>query len=189
MQALLDDYTQGAAVATELVNTSPTVWVIAGDQLSDPDALHSFLVENGVDTAALDERDLEQVRALRERLRAILDASSPSEIVALTHELLSTVPHRVELVEVDANGWRWQATTDGVGTAAQELTVVTGYALLSALRMLGFERFRACASPTCNGVFVDVSRGGRRRYCMPGLCGNRINVANHRQRRNMLGDK
>ncbi|QII08136.1 CGNR zinc finger domain-containing protein [Rhodococcoides fascians A25f] len=189
MQPLLDDYTQGAAFATELVNTSPTVWVVAGDQLSDPDALRSFLVENGIDTAVLDEGDLQKVRALRERLRAILDASSPGDIVDLTHELLSTVPHHVELVEVDGNGWRWQATTDGVGTAAQELTVFTGYALLSALRMLGFERFRACASPTCNGVFVDVSRGGRRRYCMPGLCGNRINVANHRQRRNMLGDK
>ncbi|MDR6909325.1 putative RNA-binding Zn ribbon-like protein [Rhodococcus fascians] len=65
----------------------------------------------------------------------------------------------------------------------------TGYALLSALRILGFERFRAYASPTCNGVFVDVSRGGRRRYCMPDLCGSRINVANHRQRRNARGGK
>lgn len=189
MQALLDDYTQGAAYATELVNTSPTVWVVAGDQLSDPRALQSFLVANGVDTEVLDERDLEEVRALRERLRPIVDAPSPGELVDLTHELLSTVPHHVELVELEGNVWRWQATTEGVVTVAQELAVFTGYALLSALRMLGFERFRACASPTCNGVFVDVSRGGRRRYCMPDLCGNRINVANHRQRRNTLGDK
>ncbi|OZD08000.1 hypothetical protein CH275_05380 [Rhodococcus sp. 06-235-1A] len=189
MQALLDDYIQGAAFATELVNTSPAVWVVAGDQLRDSESLHAFLVENDVQTEAPDEHDLEQVRALRERLRPIVDASSPGELVDLTHELLSTVPHHVELVEVEGNGWRWQATTDGVDTVAQELTVFTGYALLSALRMLGFERFRGCASPTCNGVFVDVSRGGRRRYCMPDLCGNRINVANHRQRRNALGNK
>jgi predicted RNA-binding Zn ribbon-like protein len=32
-------------------------------------------------------------------------------------------------------------------------------------------------------VFIDTTRPGRRRYCMPGLCGNRINVANHRARR------
>ncbi|KZF07597.1 MULTISPECIES: CGNR zinc finger domain-containing protein [unclassified Rhodococcus (in: high G+C Gram-positive bacteria)] len=48
---------------------------------------------------------------------------------------------------------------------------------------------RIGAAPTCNRVFVDVSRGGRRRYCMPDLCGNRINAADHRQRRNALGDK
>jgi predicted RNA-binding Zn ribbon-like protein len=49
----------------------------------------------------------------------------------------------------------------------------------------------ACSSipRVSRAVFVDVSRGGRRRYCMPDLCGNRINVANHRQRRNALGDK
>jgi predicted RNA-binding Zn ribbon-like protein len=189
VQALLDDYTHGAAFATELVNTSPAVWVVAGDQLRDPQALQAFLADSDVRTEALDERDLEQVRALRERLRPIVDASSPGELVDLTHELLSTVRHHVELVELDGTVWRWKATTGSVGTLAEELTVFTGYALLSALRILGFERFRACASPTCNGVFVDVSRGGRRRYCMPDLCGNRINVANHRQRRNALGDK
>jgi predicted RNA-binding Zn ribbon-like protein len=60
--------------------------------------------------------------------------------------------------------------------------LLIGYSLLGTLRTLGYERFRSCASPTCNGVFVDTSRGGRRRYCMPALCGNRINVANHRRR-------
>ncbi|MEV7379817.1 CGNR zinc finger domain-containing protein [Streptomyces lydicus] len=32
------------------------------------------------------------------------------------------------------------------------------------------------------GVFIDTTRRGRCRYCMPGLCGNGINVANHRAR-------
>ncbi|MFI0465948.1 CGNR zinc finger domain-containing protein [Saccharopolyspora sp. 5N102] len=58
-----------------------------------------------------------------------------------------------------------------------------GTGLLGALRALGHDRFRDCASPGCNGVFVDTSRAGRRRYCMPELCGNRLNVANHRARR------
>ncbi|WP_333908532.1 CGNR zinc finger domain-containing protein [Solicola gregarius] len=37
-----------------------------------------------------------------------------------------------------------------------------------------------CQSPTCDGMFVDTSRAGRRRYCMPELCGNRANVVNVR---------
>jgi predicted RNA-binding Zn ribbon-like protein len=32
-------------------------------------------------------------------------------------------------------------------------------------------------------MFVDTSRAGRRRYCVPEVCGNRVNVANHRARR------
>ncbi|MEK8171675.1 CGNR zinc finger domain-containing protein [Streptomyces sp. M19] len=66
---------------------------------------------------------------------------------------------------------------------ADELAVLTGTGLLGALRTLGHTRFRPCASPVCDGVFVDTSRAGRRRYCMPDLCGNRINVAKHRARR------
>ncbi|UKY54776.1 CGNR zinc finger domain-containing protein [Streptomyces inhibens] len=47
---------------------------------------------------------------------------------------------------------------------------------------LGGQRFRPCGAPTCRGVFIDTTLPGRRRYCMPGLRGNRINVANHRAR-------
>lgn len=188
MQVVLDDYTQGAVLATELANTSPTVWVVAGDRLTDIEAVQSLLDDNDVrSTAPTGTHDLEQVRALRDRLRDILDAPAPAELITLTHDALSVVPHRIELTEIDGE-WRWQAATEKDCSLADELTMLTGYALLGTVRALGIERFRACASPTCNGVFVDVSRGGRRRYCMPGLCGNRINVANHRQRRRSPGE-
>jgi predicted RNA-binding Zn ribbon-like protein len=36
-------------------------------------------------------------------------------------------------------------------------------------------------------MFVDTSRAGRRRYCVPEVCGNRINVAAHRARRRAAG--
>lgn len=35
------------------------------------------------------------------------------------------------------------------------------------------------AAPHCHGAFVDTSRNGRRRYCEPTVCGNRINVASY----------
>ncbi|KZF09192.1 hypothetical protein A2J03_03025 [Rhodococcus sp. EPR-157] len=35
---------------------------------------------------------------------------------------------------------------NGVGSLAEELTIFVGYALLGTARMLGYERFRSCAS-------------------------------------------
>lgn len=188
MQVVLDDYVVGASFATDLVNTSPRVWVEAGDALADPQALHGLLDEHGLSPDALRNGrrltggELADVQALREEIRSILDAPTSGELVDRTDQFLQTVPHHVRLVPDAQYGYRWNAVPDSRIDLAGELALLIGYSLLGTLRTLGYERFRPCASPTCNGVFVDTSRGGRRRYCMPALCGNRINVANHRQR-------
>ncbi|MCQ4128151.1 CGNR zinc finger domain-containing protein [Rhodococcus erythropolis] len=188
MQVVLDDYVVGASFATDLVNTSPRVWVEAGDALRDPQALHDLLDEHGLSPDALrngrrlTSGELADVQALREEIRSILDAPNSGELVDRTDQFLQTVPHHVRLVPDAQYGYRWNAVPDSRIDLAGELALLIGYSLLGTLRTLGYERFRPCASPTCNGVFVDTSRGGRRRYCMPALCGNRINVANHRQR-------
>ncbi len=188
MQVVLDDYVVGASFATDLVNTSPRVWVEAGDALADPQALHDLLDEHGLSPDALRNGrrltggELADVQALREEIRSILDAPTSGELVDRTDQFLQTVPHHVRLVPDAQYGYRWNAVPDSRIDLAGELALLIGFSLLGTLRTLGYERFRPCASPTCNGVFVDTSRGGRRRYCMPALCGNRINVANHRQR-------
>ena len=188
MQVVLDDYVSGASFATDLVNPSPRVWVEAGDALPDSQTLHDLLDEHGLSPDALTNGrgptsgELADVQGLREEIRSVLDAPTAGELVDRTHQLLQAVPHHVRLTPDSQNGYRWNAVPDNTIDLAGELTLLIGYSLLGTLRTLGYERFRPCASPTCNGVFVDTSRGGRRRYCMPALCGNRINVANHRQR-------
>lgn len=44
------------------------------------------------------------------------------------------------------------------------------------------DRLRICASDTCDGVFYDSSRTGRRRWCDMSTCGNRAKAARHRAR-------
>ncbi|MEV7414294.1 ABATE domain-containing protein [Streptomyces sp. NPDC089919] len=41
---------------------------------------------------------------------------------------------------------------------------------------------RACDGDGCTRVYLDTSRGHRRRWCSSGLCGNRERVARHRRR-------
>ncbi|WP_371579910.1 ABATE domain-containing protein [Streptomyces sp. NBC_01314] len=42
---------------------------------------------------------------------------------------------------------------------------------------------RRCAGDDCPIVYVDTSRGRRRRWCSSEICGNRARVARHRHRR------
>ncbi len=41
---------------------------------------------------------------------------------------------------------------------------------------------RACGGDGCTRVYLDTSRGHRRRWCSSELCGNRERVARHRRR-------
>jgi predicted RNA-binding Zn ribbon-like protein len=45
-----------------------------------------------------------------------------------------------------------------------------------------FARVRECADPQCRMLFVDTSRGGRRRWCSMARCGNRAKVRAHAAR-------
>lgn len=187
MQVLFDDYTQAAGVATELVNTAPGVWN-GTDKLPDVAALEDFLHTHVTPIwvpelagAGPTDDDLAGIHRLRRALRELIDSRNPQELVhratALTHAVgtltLVTVGDRT----------RWQATTYREAPLADQLGLLTGVGVLGVRHALGVERFRSCASPTCSGVFIDTSRNGARRYCMPGLCGNRVNVANYRARR------
>ncbi|MBP2403144.1 CGNR zinc finger domain-containing protein [Streptomyces syringium] len=43
-------------------------------------------------------------------------------------------------------------------------------------------QLRRCAGETCSLVYLDTSRGRRRRWCSSEVCGNRERVARHRRR-------
>jgi predicted RNA-binding Zn ribbon-like protein len=56
-------------------------------------------------------------------------------------------------------------------------------AVLAMLAIEGFftlprERLRSC--PRCGWLFLDTSRGGKRRWCSMRICGNREKVSRHR---------
>jgi predicted RNA-binding Zn ribbon-like protein len=50
---------------------------------------------------------------------------------------------------------------------------------IEAFFTLPRERFHAC--PRCGWLFVDTSRGGKRRWCSMQTCGNREKVSRHRK--------
>jgi predicted RNA-binding Zn ribbon-like protein len=193
MQVSLNDYVWGAGVATDLVNTSATVMVSTGEALADRGALQRFLADHAIAAEALagaDEPtadDLDEVHALRDVVRDVLEAGTEADAVAGATALVRRAG-RGPALHRDADGtWQWCAVSEAGAPLADELALLVGTGLLGVLRTLDHDRFRGCASPTCAGVFVDTSRAGRRRYCMPDLCGNRVNVANFRSRQRAGG--
>ena len=192
MQTPLADYAQGAALATALTNSRPTSRS-SGELLTGPSALGRFLTEHlapPAPTAYTTQppahlptvHDLAQVRALRQELYRLIAADDEESLVTGATALLGRAA-RPTLRRDPTGRWQWHVVTPPEATLAEQLGVVAACGLLGTLRALGHDRFRRCASPGCTGVFVDTSKAGRRRYCMPSLCGNRLNVANHRARR------
>ncbi|MDA2814419.1 CGNR zinc finger domain-containing protein [Nocardiopsis sp. RSe5-2] len=195
MQVALDDYAWAAGVATELVNTTAEVWRGA-DRLPDAAALVDFADLHGGRSAhpgtgsalsalarRADAADLEAVRALRGPVRELIDHPDRDRLIAggsaLTGHGGATLA--ADPAHPDRTGWALRLR-DGAGIA-EALSLVCGIGILGTVRALGEERFRPCGAPTCRGAFIDTTRPGHRRYCMPGLCGNRVNVANHRARK------
>ena len=89
---------------------------------------------------------------------------------------LATLPLRVP--NLDAQGrLRWSATdpvTAALGTIARDAASLIGGPDAASIR--------CCQEPRCAMLFVDRSRGRRRRWCSMAECGNRAKVAAHRQR-------
>ncbi|MGI5350085.1 CGNR zinc finger domain-containing protein [Streptomyces sp. CA-250714] len=192
MQILFSDYGWGAGTATDLVNTSPRVRS-AGEALPDPEALSRFLTEHQVPApadrtgSAPSTADVLAVHTLRDELRAMLEYDSETEMAAAANALLSRSTLGARLARDEAGSWQWYVHTAPDAAPQVRLAALSAVGVLGTLRTLGAARFRGCAAPDCDGAFIDTSRAGRRRYCMPELCGNRRNVANHRARGNRRG--
>ncbi|MEU9058559.1 CGNR zinc finger domain-containing protein [Streptomyces sp. NPDC048430] len=182
------DYKLGAGMATDLVNTSPQVRKSTGEALPSPDALGRFLNDHGMDAdeaaheRELADSDVDQVHVLRQEVRDVLELATPAEMVDAATALVRRAGSGPTLCRDAANRWQWCVAVPSNASIADRMAAVIGTGLLGTLQSLNHDRFRPCSSPDCEGVFVDTSKAGRRRYCMPEVCGNRLNVASHRAR-------
>jgi predicted RNA-binding Zn ribbon-like protein len=85
------------------------------------------------------------------------------------------------LVRHDALDWHLHATSDDA-PLADRIRVESALALVDVIRSDEAGRLRACAADDCDGVFVDLSRNGSKRFCSV-RCGNRVNMIAFRERR------
>jgi predicted RNA-binding Zn ribbon-like protein len=179
------DTTAALVLAADLVNSD--LANSGEDELTDVAALEVFLDKHQVEprrpaTAA----DLDALRALRPRLRAVWQATSPETtepLADLVNELLRDSSARPRLTD-HGGGWGWHLHVTGPDAPLEHrIAAQAGFALADLVRLRETGRLRRCEAPGCDAVFVDLSKNRSRRYCDTGNCGNRQHVAAYRERR------
>ncbi|WP_431926619.1 CGNR zinc finger domain-containing protein [Nonomuraea jabiensis] len=136
--------------------------------------------ERPVGTGGPDAGDLRAVRAVRERLRAVLSCDPPSRTRALA-QWAGELPIRV-VVEESGGAPRQRLTAPEGADLAERLAIRSVAELLDLAASGDWERLRLCAADPCQDAFVDHSRPGKRQFCST-RCANRAHAAASRARR------
>ncbi|MFE5310457.1 CGNR zinc finger domain-containing protein [Isoptericola sp. NPDC056605] len=124
--------------------------------------------------------ELDQVRALRPRLGALLLADR-DDAAGLVNDLLAGVPVHPRLVRHSGEDWHVHATADDAPLATR-IVVETAMAMIDLIRDDELSRLAVCADADCQGLVLDLSRNRSRRYCST-ACTNRNAQAALRARR------
>ncbi|BEL07139.1 CGNR zinc finger domain-containing protein [Actinoplanes sichuanensis] len=163
----------------DLANTTPSASRSGEDELTTPAELDVLLVGYS-GRKDRDQAELDAVRETRDLLREVwtLDRDDAVEAVNRMLREAHAVPY---LTRHDGSDWHIHATGSDA-PLAERIRVEAAMALIDVIRMDETGRLRVCAADDCDGLFVDLSRNGSKRFCSV-RCGNRVNMTAFRARR------
>ena len=165
----------------DLVNTDPAYG--DGESLPDEAALEAFVAEHKISNVPrLSIGDVATVHRVRREFAAFFGVADPVSAAQLVNHLVARATVRPRLTNHDDFGWHLHYFAPNA-RLAEHLAVDGGMALAHVVAADEVDRLRACDSPTCRSVLVDLSRNGSKRYCDASTCGNRLHVAAYRQRK------
>jgi len=170
------DTEAGLLAAAALVNTDGH----DGDALDTIAALDRFLDDwNWTGSRRGDRRELDEVRALRPRLRRLWQLDE-DDVVAEVNTMLREARALPQLVRHDDRDYHLHATPPE-SPLVDRMMVEAAMAFVDVVRQGELDRLRACDADDCDDVVVDLSKNRSRRYCSA-TCSNRVNVAAFRAR-------
>lgn len=170
----------GADLAVALVNTWDT-FMAPYERLGTLDDLRTFLERVGRPEAArvARNRDLVEVRQVRERLRRVFDTDDVGEAARVLNELATDVEAVPRLEDVD--GTLKVRFGPPERSVASHLGATATAALIDIVQAHGLTRFGTCSGPPCTGAFVDSTKNRSKRYCCQ-WCADREAQRRHRAR-------
>lgn len=175
------DTEESLAFVVVLCNTDPSASRTGADELATVDQLADLLSRYSY-TGRVDgdEAELLDIHRTRALLRQVwtLERDDAVEMVNKMLRDAKALPHLVRHGSVD---WHIHATEPG-SPLAERIQVEAALALIDVIRMNEMDRLRICAADDCEGLVLDLSRNGLKRFCTV-RCGNRMNMIAFRERR------
>lgn len=156
-----------------------------GELLTDVQAVQSFADRYAFYGAPAEPGDVELLREYRSRLDEIAVACEKGAIdsaIGMLNALLAQTGASPQIAAHHGRGPHIHVSRPDAPLADRMAAhFAMGLAWLVVAGQAG--RVRSCESPTCDAVFVDLSRNRSRRYCDSRTCGNRLHVAAYRARK------
>jgi predicted RNA-binding Zn ribbon-like protein len=176
------DQIEAMTGCTELINAGRAA---DGEKLTTLAEIQAFADRYAFHGAPGVPADVARLRAHRARLEEIAVACEAGDLdtaIEKLNELLAQTGASPQVAAHDGRGPHIHVSRPDSPLADR---MAAHFAMgLAWLIVAGrAARIRSCQSPTCNDVFVDLSRNSSRRYCSSRTCGNRIHVAAYRARK------
>jgi predicted RNA-binding Zn ribbon-like protein len=132
---------------------------------------------------AATDRDLARVKAVRQALREVAEAIATHRVPSGgAIDAVNRALRARQVIELVAASDGCSVDHRHVGDPIDDALARLAEPLVGELTAGHPDRIRICASDTCEWVFYDTSRTGRRRWCDMATCGNRAKAARHRAR-------
>ncbi len=174
------DTEETLAFLVALVNTAPGASRSGEDEVPGVPELMALLDEFRYSGRRdRDDAELAQVKRTRSRLRHMFDLDR-DEAVTEVNTMLRDGRALPFLTRHDDFDWHLHATEPGA-PLAERMRVEVALALVDVIRGDEWDRLRVCEAHDCDGVLLDLSRNGAKRYCSV-RCGNRMNMIAYRRR-------
>ncbi len=166
--------------AAALLNTRSTASRSGADELVSVDQLHRLLDANRYGgTRDRSEAERRSVVETRDELRALWTLER-DDLARGINGILREADALPQLVRHDEFDWHIHATPLDA-PLAERIRVEVALALVDIIRAGATDRLRVCEAHDCEGVLVDLSRNGSKRFCTV-RCGNRMNMIAYRER-------
>ena len=172
--------TEAAIFAAELINTKgmPSGRELLTDVGAWKEFLQPFVIQ---DVDLLTERDVEQIKIYRERLREVFLTDDEGRAITRLNDLLRDVGAAPFITTHDGEPWHVHYSSPDA-PIAHRIASGAAMGLATVITEQGFDRLGVCRADSCLDVYVDTSKNKSRRYC-DSTCSTKVHVAAHRARK------
>jgi predicted RNA-binding Zn ribbon-like protein len=176
------DLLEALTAGSELINTGRSATGEVLQTVADVQAFGDRYAFHGIPAGP---RDVARLRAHRARLDAVAAACESGDddaAIEMLNKLLADTGAVPQIVAHDGRGPHIHVSRPAA-PLSDRIAAHLAMGLAELVVAGESQRVRNCASPSCQDVFVDLSRNRSRRYCDGRTCGNRLHVAAYRARR------